>query len=173
MCCHSKAKLQPARIFVCGASNSGKTTLIEMLIPRLRACGLRVATIKHAHHGFELDHPGKDSWRHAQAGSAAVAIIGPTRAAWLIETEKELSPHEAAKRLGVEVDVVLIEGFKCSRAPAIMVAPGAGLRLTTHASRCQIGVSPDQLTDEELEQLVLFCARQTRQRARLTPRAKR
>ncbi|MCU0489929.1 MAG: molybdopterin-guanine dinucleotide biosynthesis protein B, partial [Anaerolineales bacterium] len=70
---------------IIGKSNSGKTTLLEKLIPELRQRGYRVATIKHhAHAGFEIDQPGKDTWRHAQAGSQVVVITAPDKLA-LIE----------------------------------------------------------------------------------------
>jgi molybdopterin-guanine dinucleotide biosynthesis protein MobB len=144
---------------VCGSSNSGKTTLIEALIPRLRASGLRIATIKHAHHGFELDHPGKDSWRHAKAGASAVALVAPTRAAWIIETPEELSCDEVVGQIGRTVDLVLIEGFKRTAGPKIVLAQNGGARLTVDDQDCRIGVTPDTLTTSEWSQLIEFCWR--------------
>ena len=154
-------------VLVSGYSNSGKTTLMERLIPRLRARGLRVGTIKHAHDGFAMDHPGTDSWRHARAGAAAVAVIAPTRAAWLVKTPEELSCTQAIKRMTDDVDVVLVEGFKRAAGPKILLEPGMGARLTVGMSRCRIGVRPDALTPTEWRQIAQFCARHAR-RSRAT-----
>ncbi len=73
--------------FVAASSNSGKTTLIEKIVPILKARGLRVAVIKHASGGFDLDKPGKDSWRFQQAGADSVILVGPDRVA-LIEEDR-------------------------------------------------------------------------------------
>ena len=163
MSCHSTRKAwRPGVVLVSGCSDSGKTTLIERLIPRLRARGLRVGTIKHAHHGFDMDHPGKDSWRHARAGAVAVAVIAPTRTAWLVETPEELSCVQAVKQMSGDVDLVLVEGFKRAAGPKMLLEPGGDARLTVGASRCRIGVRPDALTPTEWGQVVQFCARQAR-----------
>ena len=143
---------------VIGASDSGKTTLIERLIPRLRAQGIRVGTVKHAHHGFETDRPGKDSWRHAQAGSEAVAVISPERAAWVIRTPEELSVDVALEPMAGRVDLVLVEGFKHDAAPpAIRLEPGPGERLEIGPAACRVGVHPGTLLPDELEQITTFC----------------
>lgn len=97
--------------FVSASSNSGKTTLIEKLVPILKARGLRVAVIKHASAGFDLDKPGKDSWRFQQAGADAVILAGPGRLALMKKAEKEPSPEEL-ERLAGDVDIILYEGFK-------------------------------------------------------------
>jgi molybdopterin-guanine dinucleotide biosynthesis protein MobB len=170
MCCPSKAEPPPARLWVCGPSNSGKTTLIEALIPRLRAHGLRVATVKHAHHGFELDHPGKDSWRHANAGASAVALVSPNRAAWFIETARELSCDNAVERISHAADLVLIEGFKRTAGPKILLEQHGGSRLTVNARCCRIAVLPDTLTESEWRQLVEFCRRRASTGARREPK---
>ena len=81
-----ETKMDPKKVFVSGPSNSGKTTLIERLIPKLREAGIRVGTVKHAHEGSDIDHPGKDSWRHAQAGAHAVTVIAPTQTVLIIQT---------------------------------------------------------------------------------------
>ena len=81
-------------VSIVGRTNSGKTTLIEKLVPALSRRGHRVATIKHHHHGeFEADHPGKDSWRHAQASAVATALAGAHRVAVFQRVERELSPE--------------------------------------------------------------------------------
>lgn len=163
MCCPAAAsRRRPGAVLVSGYSNSGKTTLMERLIPRLRARGLRVGTIKHAHDGFQMDHPGKDSWRHARAGAAAVAVIAPTRAAWVMQTPEALSCDVAVRQMGGAVDVVLVEGFTDAAGPRILLEPGSGARVAVAASRCRIGVRPKQLTPAELQQVVRFCEQQVR-----------
>ncbi len=97
---------------IVGWSGSGKTTLVTCLIPRLRSLGLRVSTIKHAHHGLDLDRPGKDSFAHREAGAEEVLVVGGERWALLRETPQG-TPDLAslASRLS-PVDLVLVEGFK-------------------------------------------------------------
>ncbi|MDO5624897.1 MAG: molybdopterin-guanine dinucleotide biosynthesis protein B [Pseudomonadota bacterium] len=99
-----------------GYSGSGKTTLVEQLIPLLRARGLRVSVVKHAHHSFDLDHPGKDSFRHREAGAFEVVIASSRRLALMREFEREaqLSVHHLIAELYDGVDWVLVEGFKQS-----------------------------------------------------------
>ena len=101
----------PAVHFV-GKSGTGKTTLIEVIIQKLKERGFRVAVIKHAHHGFEMDKPGKDSWRFGQAGSDMVAISSPGKLAMIEKVDGELDFEQVIKRLGDRFDVVLVEGFK-------------------------------------------------------------
>ncbi len=96
---------------IVGWSGSGKTTLIARLIPLLRADGLSVSTIKHAHHGMELDTPGKDSFAHRQAGAREVLVVGGQRWALLAEHDGPPDPERLAARLA-PVDLVLVEGFK-------------------------------------------------------------
>lgn len=105
-----------------GYSGSGKTTLIEQLIPRLKRRGLRVSLIKHAHHSFDIDHPGKDSFRHRQAGASEVMLVSGQRWALMRELrdEKEPSLDEQVARLS-PCDLVLVEGFKLSAIPKIEV----------------------------------------------------
>jgi molybdopterin-guanine dinucleotide biosynthesis protein B len=99
---------------VAGWSGAGKTTLIVGLLPRLKARGLRVSTIKHAHHGFDIDRPGKDSFRHREAGAQEVLLVSGTRWALLHEVEgPEPAWPDLLARLA-PVDLVLIEGFKQS-----------------------------------------------------------
>jgi molybdopterin-guanine dinucleotide biosynthesis protein B len=106
---------------IIGKSDSGKTTLLEKLIPELKRRGYRLATIKHhAHAGFEIDQPGKDTWRHAQAGSNVVVISSPDKLAMIEQLEGELSLDEIAARIR-GVDLILTEGFKSAGKPAIEV----------------------------------------------------
>ena len=106
-----------------GYSGSGKTTLVEQLIARLRARGLRVSVVKHAHHRFDIDHPGKDTFRHREAGAFEVAIASSRRLALMREFERptELSVHHLIAELWDGVDWVLVEGFKESDLPKIEV----------------------------------------------------
>lgn len=95
-----------------GYSNTGKTTLIEKLIPLLRMRGLRVSAIKNAHHGFDMDRPGKDSYRYREAGAGQVLIATGVRWALLSETpQAAASLEELIGRLD-PCDLVIIEGFK-------------------------------------------------------------
>jgi molybdopterin-guanine dinucleotide biosynthesis protein B len=103
-------------IGLAGWSGSGKTTLITKLIPRLIARGLRVSTLKHAHHGFDLDQPGKDSFMHRAAGATEVIISSARRWAVLHELREEAEwnlPDLLAKLS--PVDLILVEGFKRDR----------------------------------------------------------
>ena len=96
-----------------GYSGSGKTTLVEQLIGRLRAAGQRVSVVKHAHHAFDIDHEGKDSWRHRQAGAFEVVIASDRRLAKIREYEVHAEPtvHQLIAEL-YDCDWVLVEGFK-------------------------------------------------------------
>jgi len=99
-----------------GYSGSGKTSLVERLIPVLRLRGLRVSVVKHAHHRFDIDHPGKDSWRHREAGAFEVVVASDRRLALMREFEQptELSVHQLIAELDPGVDWVLVEGYKAS-----------------------------------------------------------
>ena len=105
-----------------GFSGAGKTTLIESLIPRLVAAGLRVSLIKHAHHRFDIDKPGKDSWRHREAGASEVLIASDQRWALMHELRGEPEPDLQAllQRLS-PCDLVLVEGYKRARIPKLEV----------------------------------------------------
>ncbi|MDE2335299.1 MAG: molybdopterin-guanine dinucleotide biosynthesis protein B [Rhodospirillales bacterium] len=95
---------------IAGWSGSGKTTLIAAMLPLLRAAGLTVSTVKHAHRGFDLDRPGKDSFRHREAGAGEVLLIGDRRWALLVE-EPEPVLEALLPRLS-PCDLLLVEGFK-------------------------------------------------------------
>jgi molybdopterin-guanine dinucleotide biosynthesis protein B len=105
-----------------GWSGSGKTTLIEGLIPRLGRRGLRVSLIKHAHHSFDIDHEGKDSWRHRHAGCSEVLIASSARWALMHELRDEAEPDLRALmgRLS-PCDLVLVEGYKQAPIPKLEV----------------------------------------------------
>jgi molybdopterin-guanine dinucleotide biosynthesis adapter protein len=108
-------------VSIVGYSNSGKTTLIEKMIPELKRRGFRVATIKHNRHGFEIDHEGKDSWRHRRAGATVTVLASPGKAAIMADTEGDLGLEELADRFIDGVDVILTEGFKKNPHPKIEV----------------------------------------------------
>jgi molybdopterin-guanine dinucleotide biosynthesis protein B len=101
---------------IAGYSGAGKTTLMEGLIPALKSRGLRVSVVKHAHHPFDIDHPGKDSWRHRQAGAFEVVVASDRRLALMREFEREsgLTAHQLIAELSPQIDWVLVEGFKQS-----------------------------------------------------------
>jgi molybdopterin-guanine dinucleotide biosynthesis protein B len=94
-----------------GYSNTGKTTLIEKLVPLFSARGLRVAAIKHAHHGFDMDRPGKDSYRYRVAGARQVLIATAQRWALLTETAQPAALDDLLAQLA-PCDLVLVEGFR-------------------------------------------------------------
>ena len=107
-------------------SDVGRTTLLEKLIPELKRRGYRVATIKHhAHPGFEVDKPGKDTWRHAQAGSDQVVIAAPDRVAAIRYVAHALTLDEIATTLIQDVDIILTEGYRRARKPQIEVLRAA------------------------------------------------
>lgn len=110
----------PLIISVVGPSGAGKTTVIERLVPMLRAAGLRVGTSKHASHGYTADREGSDSWRHQQAGADTVLLVGPSGAAVFLaqqisHPDADTDPHQDIARLLARhmhnVDVVLCEGY--------------------------------------------------------------
>jgi molybdopterin-guanine dinucleotide biosynthesis protein B len=105
-----------------GYSGSGKTTLLECLIAHLKAAGQRVSVIKHAHHDFDIDHEGKDSWRHRKAGAYEVVISSDRRMAKMREYVVEHDPdvHDLIAELD-DCDWVLVEGFKRAAMPKLEV----------------------------------------------------
>jgi molybdopterin-guanine dinucleotide biosynthesis protein B len=105
-----------------GWSGSGKTTLIERLIPRFVGRGLKVSLLKHAHHSFEFDHPGKDSYRHREAGCSEVVVVSEKR--WVImhelRGEPEPSLEEQIERVSA-CDLLLVEGYKRYPLPKLEI----------------------------------------------------
>ena len=108
-------------VCVAGKTGAGKTHAIEMLVAELKNRGYRVATIKHSAHGFDLDQPAKDSWRHAQAGSDAVVISSPQKFALIRKVDHDSSLAELSRFIGSDFDIILAEGFKQDKAPKIEV----------------------------------------------------
>jgi molybdopterin-guanine dinucleotide biosynthesis protein B len=108
-------------ITVIGKSGVGKTTLIVKLIAELKRRGYRVGTIKHhSHSGFEIDQSGKDSWRHAQAGSVHVAIAAPDKIASYRHLDHELTLDEVASDFN-DVDIILTEGYRQAGKPTLEI----------------------------------------------------
>lgn len=96
-----------------GRSNSGKTTLIERVIPELIQSGYKVATVKHAGHGFDLDTEGKDSWRHKQAGASSVVVISKGSMAMFADVSDQMKVEEVRDRfLDASYDLIIAEGWK-------------------------------------------------------------
>ena len=120
-------------IGLAGWSGSGKTTLITKLLPRLIARGCRVSTLKHAHHGFDLDQPGKDSFMHRVAGATEVVISSARRFAILHELreEPEWDLPNLLDKLS-PVDIVLVEGFKREKLPKLEVYRAANGKPLLH-----------------------------------------
>jgi len=118
----------PAIFGIVGTSNSGKTTLIERLIPVFRLKGWRVGTLKHDAHGFEIDRPGKDTWRHREAGAEAVVISGPDMVAVVRRESRPQDALDLIERYMADQDLVLVEGFKRYGFPKLEVVRSANSR---------------------------------------------
>lgn len=111
----------PPIVSIIGKSESGKTTLLEKLIAELKSRGYRVATAKHAPQESSFDEPGKDSWRHARAGSEAAVISSSDKLVLIKPTSGEASLKQIAYLLGEDYDIILAEGFSQGDAPKIEV----------------------------------------------------
>jgi molybdopterin-guanine dinucleotide biosynthesis protein B len=111
----------PVLCFV-GRSNSGKTTLIERLIPELVKAGYKIATVKHSGHGFDLDTEGKDSWRHKRAGASAVIVLSKGSLAMFSDVDDDIRLTDLRDRfLDTSIDLVIAEGWKSDHFPKIVV----------------------------------------------------
>ena len=108
-------------VTIVGKSGSGKTTFIEKLIPELIRRGYRVGTVKHHLHDFEIDQPGKDSWRHARAGATTTIIASPQKVAMIKHATAEMPLEEMRTRFFDDVDVIVAEGYKSVRQPKIEI----------------------------------------------------
>ncbi|MDX2264352.1 MAG: molybdopterin-guanine dinucleotide biosynthesis protein B [Hyphomicrobiales bacterium] len=115
-------RASPPVFGVIGWKNSGKTLLVARLVAEFTARGLKVAAVKHAHHSFDIDHEGRDSWRLREAGAREVAVVSPVRWALMTELggEREPTLAEVLPRLSGS-DIVIVEGFKTSDHPKIEV----------------------------------------------------
>jgi molybdopterin-guanine dinucleotide biosynthesis protein B len=107
---------------IVGWSGSGKTSLLVQLLPLLKATGLRISTMKHAHHRFDVDKPGKDSFRHREAGASEVLVVTASRWVLMHESRGEPEPSiEALIERMTPVDLLLIEGFKTHLHPKLEI----------------------------------------------------
>jgi len=132
-----------------GYSGSGKTTLIEQLIPLLAAGGLRVSLVKHTHHGFDIDKPGKDSYRFREAGAQEVMLAGAQRWALMHELSNEAEPVLADLLTHMSrCDVVLVEGFRSAEIPKMEVhRPSTGHDLIYPVFPNVVAVASDETID--------------------------
>lgn len=137
----------PPLLGIAAWSGTGKTTLLEQLLPRLRAHGLKVAVIKHAHHDFEIDTPGKDSYRLREAGAVPMLIASSARIAMMIDTpgREEADLPELVEMVWVhQPDLVLVEGFKTWPLPKLELhRPALGKPLNAHKDCWVVGVASD------------------------------
>ncbi len=108
-------------VSIVGQSQSGKTLLIEQLIAEFKKRGYKIAALKHSRGGLEIDHPGKDSWKFAQAGSDAVCVNSPDKLAFIKNLDHDLDIEEIMPIVGLEFDLILAEGFRKSKIPKIEV----------------------------------------------------
>jgi molybdopterin-guanine dinucleotide biosynthesis protein B len=130
-----------------GSSGSGKTTLIEEILPLLRQHGLRVSALKHAHHGFDIDRPGKDSFRYREAGAEEVMLVADGRWALLREEVEGMSLPTLVSRMA-PVDIVLVEGFKLAQIPKIEVfRPSLGKPAFFHDDPSIVAVASDAFVE--------------------------
>jgi len=116
----SNKQTSPPFVSIVGNSGSGKTTFLEKLIPELIGRGLKVGTIKHDVHGFEMDKPGKDSWRHKHAGASATVISSPYQIGMVMDVEHDHQPDELLAYFK-GMDIVLTEGYKRGDHPKIEI----------------------------------------------------
>jgi len=112
---------KPHIVVVVGRSDAGKTTFLEKLIRELKNRNIRVGTVKHDVHGFDIDHPGKDTWRHAQAGADAVIISSPSKVALIKKVEHEMSLDQVAELMS-DMEIILVEGYKRCDKPKIEIS---------------------------------------------------
>lgn len=141
-------------VSVVGRSNVGKTTFLVKLVQELKRRGYRVGTIKHDRGGFEIDQPGKDTWRLAQAGSDVVVISSPEKMALIRQVATELSLDEIVASLP-SLDVVITEGFKAAKKPKIEVVRHAVAQELIFGSDELLAIVSDQSFDVGVPQFGL------------------
>jgi molybdopterin-guanine dinucleotide biosynthesis protein MobB len=137
---------------VTGWKNTGKTTLTERLVAELVGQGLRVSTIKHAHHATEIDHPGRDSYRHREAGAGQVIVASPVRWAMMTELRGQAEPPLAELLARLDpCDLILIEGYKTASHPKIEThRQAAGRDLLAHSNPTIRAVASDVAVETSL-----------------------
>jgi molybdopterin-guanine dinucleotide biosynthesis protein B len=146
--------MQPVISFV-GNSGVGKTTFLEKLIPELKRRGFRVAAIKHDAHRFDIDYPGKDSWRLTQAGGDVVVISSAEKVAMVERPEGERSLEELAAMVTDRVDIVLTEGYRGAAAMKIEVSRKAHSHVLTARLDDLVAIVTDEPFDYAVPQFDL------------------
>ena len=153
----------PPVICIVGRSQTGKTTLIEKLIPLLKRRGFRIGTVKHSHHIFDFDKTGKDSWRHKDAGAETVLVSSPGKIA-LVKNDQQGTLDDLLTYFG-DMDLVITEGFKKERKPKIEVVRAArhsdplltsDRHLVAVVSDTQIDVNVPKFGLDDIEKLAAF-----------------
>ena len=124
--------MAPVVICIVSKKSSGKTTLIEKLIPELVASNYRVGTVKHDTHGFEIDHEGKDTWRHKQSGAKTVVISSPWKLSLIKDVDREVGLDDIVANYFADMDIVLTEGYKRAAKPKIEVFRSTAHRHPLH-----------------------------------------
>ncbi len=113
--------MQPPIISIVSKKRSGKTTLLEKLIPELKRRGYRVGTVKHDTHGFDIDHEGKDTFRHKACGAEAVLISSPWKLSLIKDSTEDLALEQLVARYMADLDIILTEGYKRANMPQVEV----------------------------------------------------
>lgn len=144
----------PPVVSIVGKSKSGKTTLIEKLLQELKSRGYRAATIKHTSQKLTFDEPGKDSWRHTQAGSEATVISSPDKTVLIKSTSGDTSLEETVRLLGEDYDIILTEGFRQSNYPKIEVHRQKAGPLLTNIKKL-IAIATDEPLETKTRQFSL------------------
>ena len=153
----------PPVICIVGRSQTGKTTLIEKLIPLLKQRGFRIGTVKHSHHIFDFDKTGKDSWRHKDAGADTVLVSSPGKIA-LVKNDQQGTLDDLLTYFG-DMDLVITEGFKKERKPKIEVVRAArhseplltsDRHLVAVVSDTQIDVNVPKFGLDDIEKIAAF-----------------
>lgn len=124
--------MAPPIISIVSKKRSGKTTLIEKLIPELRAKGYRVGTVKHDTHGFDMDHEGKDTWRHKQCGASTVAISSPWKLSLIKDVDAEIGLDRIVETYFADMDLVLTEGYLRAGKPQVEIFNSAAHEQPLH-----------------------------------------
>jgi molybdopterin-guanine dinucleotide biosynthesis protein B len=131
--------MQPLVISIVSKKGSGKTTLLEKLIPEFKRRGYRVGTVKHDTHGFNIDHEGKDTYRHKASGAEAVLISSPWKLSFIKDSKEDLALDQLIDKYMADLDIVLTEGYKRANKPQVEVFRSA-------AHNCPLHVKGEQNT---------------------------
>ena len=145
----------PPVVSIVGKSGSGKTVFLEKLIAVLKGRRLRIGIIKHDPHGFDIDRPGKDSWRHAQAGSDAVILSSPTRLALIKRLDQEMALDDIVDAYLPDLDLVITEGYKTGPKKKIEVSRRERSRELVSPLEDLIAIVSDQAFDLPVPQFGL------------------